>query len=225
LFLALVQLRRLAGGEIVIRNILGDRAIEWTFVVEHLPSGPGRCLDFGPGGSLLATHALELGLDVIAIDLDTSDWRKQPGVKFVHADLFLADLPPGFDVIINCSTVEHVGIVGRYGVTEGRPNGDLEAMSILYDLLKPGGLMLLTVPLGRDRVFEPLCRVYGTERLPRLLAGFEVVVERYYIKNDDNQWIACSQQEATDEQASVESPKPANNLYALGCFVLEKPDD
>jgi 2-polyprenyl-3-methyl-5-hydroxy-6-metoxy-1,4-benzoquinol methylase len=206
-----------------MRNILGDRAIEWAFVTEHLPAGPGRCLDFGPGGSQLATHAAGRGFEVLALDRDATDWHDQPGVTFVHADLFALDWPPGpFDVIINCSTIEHVGIPGRYGVTEARPDGDLDAMHILHAWMRPGGVMLLTIPLGHDALFAPLCRVYGAERLPRLLAGFEVEVERYYIKDEANQWTACPREAALDEAASVESWDPAGNLYALGCFVLRK---
>jgi SAM-dependent methyltransferase len=206
------------------RNILGDRAIEWNFVIEYLPAGPGLCLDFGSGGSQIATHAVERGMDVIAVDLDATDWHDQPGVTFVHADLFALDwLPGGFDVIINCSTIEHVGIPGRYGVTEFQPIADLNAMAVLRRLLKPGGVMLLTIPLGHDALFAPLCRVYGASRLPRLLAGFEVDVERYYVKDAGNRWAACPRETALDEAASVESWDPAGNLYALGCFVLRKP--
>lgn len=206
-----------------MRNILGDRAIEWAFIEEYLPQGAGRCLDFGPGGSTLATRALEHGMDVIAVDLDDTDWRDQPGVTFIHSDLIGADLPTAsFDVIINCSTIEHVGIPGRYGVIDARPDGDLEAMAILRDLLKPGGIMLLTIPLGHDRIFVPMARVYGTERLPQLLDGFMVDVEHYYIKDNRNRWIWCSREMALDEIASVESNDPADDLYALGCFVLRK---
>jgi SAM-dependent methyltransferase len=205
------------------RNILGDRAIEWAFVIEHLPAGPGRCLDFGPGGSPLAGHAARRGLEVLALDRDATDWHDQPGVTFVHADLFALNWPPGgFDVIINCSTVEHVGIPGRYGVTEFQPIADLNAMAILRRLLMPGGVMLLTIPLGHDALFAPLCRVYGAERLPRLLDGFRVDIARYRIKDEANHWRDCPRKAALDEAASVESWDPADNLYALGCFVLRR---
>jgi hypothetical protein len=209
----------------VTRNILGDRAIEWRFVEEHLPDGPGRCLDFGPGGSTLATTATQRGLTVTAIDRDISDWRLQDHVALVHADIFMVVGPSdNFDVIINCSTIEHVGIPGRYGITLDNPRGDILAMELLRDWLCPGGMMLLTLPLGRDAVFAPKCRVYGAERLPRLLDGYAVEVERCYVKNEQNQWTPCSREIAVAEEASVYSNDPAGNLYALGCFVLRKPE-
>lgn len=200
-----------------MRNIVGDRAVEWGFVQEHMPRGLGSCLDFGPGGSTLATRALEAGFEVTAVDLDATDWQEQPGVKFVHGDIFEAELPR-FDLIINCSTVEHVGIPGRYGVTEDRPDGDLEAMALLRGLMR--GSMLLTVPLGQDAVFAPMCRVYGEERLPLLLDGFDIEIERCHIKDGDNRWTACDRRTATNERASAGSSFVHENLYALGCFVL-----
>jgi len=55
-------------------------------------------------------------------------------------DILKVDLPAKhFDLVINWSTVEHVGLAGRYGVTKSRPDGDLEAMARLRDLMKPGG--------------------------------------------------------------------------------------
>jgi len=129
-----------------------------------------------------------------------------------------------FDLIINCSTVEHVGLVGRYGVTESRPNGDLEAMARLRELMKPGGVMLLTIPVGQDAVFEPLCRVYGAQRLPQLLNGYTVEKEVFWVKDDQNRWVLCDKETALDFKALACSWDPMENVYALGCFVLLRPE-
>jgi len=124
----------------------------------------------------------------------------------------------------NCSTVEHVGLVGRYGVTENRPDGDLEAMARLRELMKPGGIMLLTIPVGRDAVFAPLCRVYGRERLPLLLEGYIVEKEAFWVKDRENRWVQADRETALDFEASAGSWDPLQNVYALGCFVLRKPE-
>ena len=55
------------------------------------------------------------------------------------------------------------------------PDGDLKAMQTAFCMLKPGGLLFLAVPVGPDCVAWNLHRVYGGHRLPKLLAGFEVV--------------------------------------------------
>ena len=128
-------------------------------------------------------------------------------------------------MVINCSTVEHVGLIGRYDVAEDRPDGDLEAMALLRRLLKPGGRMVLTIPLGQDAVFAPLCRVYGAERLPRLLQGYEVEKESYWVKDEGNRWAPCDRRAACDFKASAGSWDALQNIYALGGFVLRRPKE
>jgi hypothetical protein len=99
-------------------------------------------------------------------------------------------------------------------------DGDLEAMQRLRRLLKPDGLMILTIPVGQDAVFEPVCRVYGKERLPRLLHGFSVAKEMYWVKDDMNRWVQSEREAALDFQASFYSMDAFQNVSALGCMVL-----
>ena len=122
------------------------------------------------------------------------------------------DLPSlHYDLIISCSTVEHLGLTASYNST-ARPDGDLEAMRKLRDLAKPGGTMLMTIPVGRDVVFAPMHRVYGTERLPRLVEGWTVEEQGYWIKQADGRWVQVERSEALALQ-------PQAMLYGLGLFV------
>ena len=206
-------------------NLLGDRDIEWSWVASQMPSGPGEALDFGTGGSHLPLVAAQRGFDVTAVDLEHVRWAYvHPRLRFIRGDILKLPLPKDhFDLVINCSTVEHVGLAGRYGVIEDQPDGDLEAMIRLRDLMKPGGVMLLTVPIGRDAVFAPMCRVYGKERLPHLLDGYVVEKEAFWVKDKENRWVLCDRQTALNFEASAGSWDPLRNIYALACFVLRKP--
>jgi SAM-dependent methyltransferase len=206
-------------------NLLGDRDVEWSWVAALMPPGPGQALDFGNGGGSLGLLAAQRGFDVTAIDIGAVTWPYiHPRLCFVQGDLLRLDLPHGhYDLVVNCSTVEHVGLVGRYDVVDDRADGDLDAMARLRELLRPGGTMLLTIPLGRDRVFAPMCRVYGQERLPRLLAGYDVKSETYWVKDETNRWVLADRAAATSYPASVESWDAHQNVYALGCFVLRRP--
>jgi SAM-dependent methyltransferase len=190
-----------------------------------MPSGPGEALDFGTGGSHLALMAAQRDFNVTAVDLEPVQWPYvHPRLRFIQGDILKLPLPrEHFDLVINCSTVEHVGLVGRYGVTENRPDGDLEAMAHLQGLMKPGGVMLLTIPVGQDAVFAPLCRVYGRERLPRLLDGYIVEKEAFWVKDDENRWVLCDRETALSFKASAGSWDAMQNVYALGCFVLRRP--
>jgi glycosyltransferase involved in cell wall biosynthesis len=209
-----------------IPNLLGDRDIEWSWVTSQIPSGCGEALDFGPGGGHLGLVAARRGFSVTAVDLEPVEWPYvDPRLRFIRGDILKIPLPKEhFDVIINCSTVEHVGLAGRYGVTENRTNGDLEAMARLKELMKGGGVMLLTIPLGRDAVFAPLCRVYGEERLPRLLDGYTVKKEEFWVKDQENRWVLCDRETALKFKAAAGSSNPLQSVYALGCFVLKKPE-
>jgi len=102
--------------------------------------------------------------------------------------------------------------VGRYGSAD-EADADVRAMERLASALKPDGGMALTIPVGRDAVFQPLHRIYGPERLPRLLAPFEVVAERYWAKPSGPRWKEISRESALAEQGS-------ESYYALGLFAL-----
>lgn len=199
-------------------NLLRERDIEWSWIVGKMGNGPGEALDFGNGGSYLSLVAARRGYQVTAVDLLPVDWLyRHPNLRFLMGDIVSLNLPrASFDLIINCSSIEHVGLAGRYGVTEGNPNGDLEAMAVLMDLCKDGGIMLLTTPVGKDTVFRPLHRVYGEERLPRLIEGWEIREEEYWVKDETNHWGRVDRTSALRRQ-------PKREQYGLGLFVLAKP--
>jgi SAM-dependent methyltransferase len=190
----------------------GDRSVEWSFCVARLVEGPGSTLDFGADTGFLALAAAQRGHEVVALD------RLPPALEYVHervtsvqADILERPLPDRrFDQIVNCSSVEHVGLAGRYGSGD-RPDGDLEAMVILRDLLAPNGRMVLTVPVGQDLVCRPLHRIYGAKRLPRLLEGYEVKEEQYWAKHAT--W------ERTDREKAL-ATRGSRSFYSLGLFVL-----
>lgn len=208
-----------------IPNLLGDRDIEWTWIASQMPSGDGRALDFGSGNSYLGLIAAQKGFNVTAVDLENIRWDYvHPHLHFIQGNIMKLPLPmEHFDLVINCSAIEHVGLSGRYDVTEDIPDGDLAAMERLRNLMKSGGIMLLTVPVGLDATFAPLSRIYGKERLPRLLDGLKVIKEAYWVKNSENRWIQCDRETALKFKASAGSWNPLQNVVALGCFILRRP--
>ena len=203
-------------------DLWGDREIEWAYVAAKMGEGPGRLLDFGASSGSLSMVAAQRGFQVLALDLgpEKFPWR-HPQVEFLQGDLLECELAPRrFDVILNCSAVEHVGLKGRYGVEAEEGDGDLKVMKLMRELLKPEGKMVLTIPVGKDAAIVPWHRVYGEERLPKLLQGFEVADEQYWVKKSDNRWYA---RERVAAIAFVPTGHPNDAMrcsYALGCFVL-----
>jgi SAM-dependent methyltransferase len=205
-------------------DIYGERNIEWSFLTVEMPDGPGEALEFGCEQGYLSLLAAQKGFHVIANDLQEQrlTWQHS-SVDFQQGDLLPLKLPSNyFDLIINCSSVEHVGVAGRYGIEKESCDGDLMVMGRLADVLKPGGHFLMTVPCGRDAVMAPWCRVYGRERLPRLLAGLRVVKERYWVKNVSNRWVGCDRESALNFEPQFDAKDAHRCAYALGGFVLAK---
>lgn len=199
-------------------ELTGDRDLEWTYVAARIcryASVDSRILDFGCGVGLLSMAAASLGARVLAVDLLSRQFpRSYKNIKFRQTDVMTLDEKKNtFDLILNCSTIEHVGLSGRYGALEAT-DGDIEAMQKLRRLLKPGGHMLLTLPVGQDAVFLPLHRIYGSLRLPRLLEGYRVEESTFWHKSVRNFWTQCQREEVVTEAGN-------DHYYGLGCMVIQ----
>lgn len=72
--------------------------------------------------------AARRGFRVICVNLESVKWHyEHPNLKFIRGDIFKLDLHENhFDLIINCSTVVHVGLAGRYSVVYHREDGVLK---------------------------------------------------------------------------------------------------
>jgi hypothetical protein len=80
---------------------------------------------------------------------------------------------PTFDIGWSISSFEHDGL-GMYGDPLD-PEGDIKAMKKMKRIVKPGGLLFLSVPVGKDKVIFNNARIYGSLRLPVLMEGWEQI--------------------------------------------------
>ncbi len=126
-----------------VLDLSGSRDIEWSYIASRLPVGSGSVFDFGCGTGNMCIHAVQKGYRVMALDLEPGPFPwTHANVEIVRGDLLKLDLPEqAFDFVLNCSTVEHVGLAGRYGVAVEESDGDLAAMQRLRRMLKPSGKM------------------------------------------------------------------------------------
>lgn len=104
----------------------------------------------------------------------TSD---HPAFQFITPSLMEKMVREGtfvpFDAAFSISSFEHDGL-GRYGDPLSG-DGDIRTMAFVRDyVVKPGGHLFFTVPMGRDCIKWNEERVYGKNRLPKLIEGWEV---------------------------------------------------
>ncbi len=142
-------------------------------------------------------------------DFSSVVFRTPPQLRVAQWDIRNIDaLGKQFDFIINFSATAYLGV----GSLD--PDADLKAVGHMKTLLNAGGRMLMTIPVGQEKARPPHHRVYGVARLPKLLEGWQVVEEEYWIKDGRQQWLPV------EESVALRHPW-TRSCHALGFFVLE----
>jgi SAM-dependent methyltransferase len=195
-----------------------DRYVEYPFVVSSLPKPPARVLDVGCSGSYLSLLLCGLGFQVQGIDVREyaiTNRIKFPNFRFSKEDIRRTAFgDDSFDAVICVSTVEHIGLSGRYGMDEDI-EGDRKALQEMKRITKPGGIIVITVPFGKAKIIRPDCRVYDFAWLRRIEDDLTLAQEAYYMQDDPGDWYECSRLEA-------ESIDAKNDRYAICCHKLRK---
>jgi SAM-dependent methyltransferase len=132
-----------------------------------------------------------------------------PGMSFRQADLMQIDsVPEAICDSVSClHALEHFGL-GRYGDPIA-PEGHVKGLSALTKLLKPGGKLLLSVPIGKERVEFNGHRVFAVDTILALTKGDYDLISFSFI-NDQNEFY---ENVSTDVSAMT---------YGCGLFDLRK---
>jgi SAM-dependent methyltransferase len=204
----------------LVNPLCGDRAIEFAFVIEQLSALDRKksVLDVGSCGSPLTTAISAMGFHgVHGIDLMPSP-VEFPGIKFLCEDFLAApELNPHYDIIVFCSSIEHFGLGGRYG-SHDSSDYDVRALRKAIDMLPRGGVLILTIPYGVERVVAPWHRVYNKDSklLKHAFANLEMKAESFFARSVRGPWASCSETEAAHVI-------PTEDSYALGMFRFVRP--
>ncbi|MEX1027951.1 MAG: class I SAM-dependent methyltransferase [Candidatus Paceibacterota bacterium] len=199
-----------------------ERLVEVPFVHRHLPVSNGydiRALEFGCSRSHLALEMSALGFDVVGIDLRNYELESPP-FTFVRGNILDYEDQRGFDVVCAVSVLEHIGlgVYGERAVSDDRA----KVAAKLYDLLRPQGTLLVTVPCGKPtvdeflQVFDP-CEVTDTFSFENLVLEEMQFFRRHSLR----EWRPCSCEEArgVSSDPSVRGPTGVN---CVGCFKWRK---
>jgi SAM-dependent methyltransferase len=196
-----------------------DRYLENYFVVRHLPKAPASVLDVGSSGCFFPLMLAAFGYKTFSVDI-----RPYPVLKklsfsdfsFVRADICQAPLRANsFDAVCAISMIEHIGIGGRYGMRDAS-EADARAVKEMQRILKPGGVLLLTVPCGKPKIIRPVHRIYDRNRI-ELIAGPHLSLEKaeYYARDSAGDWAECSRE-------SAESIEVKKDDFAIMLVKLRK---
>jgi SAM-dependent methyltransferase len=163
---------------------------EWDFILSWMEplrvwQKPVHVLDVGSTESLLIYELLHRGYEVTGVDQRP---YQEPNEHTEIKDLVyddLSELKPvaygtlgkkstnGFDYIIACSTVEHIGLQAYGEDYKGVYEEDRDVMKKLHDLLDDDGFFILTVPnkhLGTDTG-----RGYTYGQFLHLTKGYKII--------------------------------------------------
>jgi len=186
------------------KALLNERIVEIPFAIDALAgiAKSSRVLDLGCMESVLPLFLASLGYQVTGFDFRKYPYSV-PNFKFVQGSIFNLPFEKGsFDALTCVSTIEHIGI-GFYSDPKDDLSSDVQGMLEIKRVLKPGGLLILTVPFGKTFINNQQ-RIYDQRGLDKLLAGFSVNTINFFknipVINGNNYWEQIKQDEANSLQ-------------------------
>lgn len=196
-----------------------DRFLEYPFAIGRLPEKRVKLLDIGSAGSFFPLIVAALGYDVTACDIRTYEILNRltfKNIRFIQQDIIKVPLPEAsFDAVTCISTLEHIGLRSRYGSIEDI-DGDIKMMKEILKVLRPGGMVIITVPYGIAEIIAPYHRIYDYSDIKTIVAGFNIVEERYYTFDKKGDWFECNPSEG-------QKVKCYKDKYGLALLHLRKP--
>jgi SAM-dependent methyltransferase len=182
------------------KAMLNERIIEIPFVIDRLAqmAKSSRILDLGCMESALPLFLAGLGFQVTGLDFRRYPYRV-PNFEFVQGSILDLPFEKGtFDAATCVSTIEHIGI-GFYSDPKDNLSADRKGMLEIQRVLKPKGLLILTVPFGKALVNQQQ-RIYDHAGLARLLEGFSVKTTQFFkntqVTGGNNFWEQVSAEQA-----------------------------
>jgi len=191
-----------------------DRYIEYPWMMENIGIKQGKLLDVGSTAGEMLASLLPSSIEIYGINLNNKT-IKNKNIKFSVGDIRKTNFPDNyFDVITCVSTLEHIGVNGRYG-SDNDPAGDLRAMSEIKRILKPSGQLLATVPYGVKDVL-PINKLYNKTKIADLFSGLEIVHQEFKKFNKNRHvWLK------TTETDAARTDMVKDGWYAL-CLIKAK---
>ncbi len=131
--------------------VVDNRLHEYAFVLSEIAkTEPGMLLDVGCTARINLVPPFACWMGWYVDGLDNRDWT----YKHDHFVMLVQDvsdqLPDNkYDIVVALSTMEHVGIAGRYGIKTHIDDADITGVQNLLKATKDGGTLLFTAPFTK----------------------------------------------------------------------------
>lgn len=215
-----------------------ERIVEYPWLLSRLPSKKGILLD---AGSVLNYDFIlqqnnirtkKIFISTLAPE-SRCFWRK--GISYVYEDLRETCYKDNyFDWIVCLSTIEHIGLDNTMLYTsdnskqENNQGSYLLVIRNLYRILKPGGILYVSLPFGQKKNHGWL-QVFDSEMVDNFIREFSPTsIIEHHFKYESGGWQVSSRKK--DENAiyfDIHNQKSYDIDYAAAaraivCLELEK---
>jgi ubiquinone/menaquinone biosynthesis C-methylase UbiE len=174
-----------------------SRIIEYSFIIDKLSKmPPGRVLDVGCTArfNVLPAILAKMGWEVWGIDIRTFRF-KHSNFHMVKGDITNMCVRSGsFNAAYSVSTIETLGMKGRYGIVKEDLEADMKAMMEISRVLQKGGTFLVTLPYAKKfHITKPLGRIYDRESLQKLFLNWRIKEKVIYIQDAKGCWLPATE--------------------------------
>ena len=185
---------------------LDERIIEYPWLISKLPSKEGKLLDAGSVLnfdyilSLPVFEKKKIFISTLAPEKH-SFWKNS--ISYVFEDMRnICYKDNFFDWIVCLSVIEHIGLDNTKFYTKNRKKNEQALQSYvvvireLHRVLKPGGILYLSVPFGKHRNYGWL-QTFNSEMVDGVLDAFSPSsYTEHHFRYDPDGWKVSSRAES-----------------------------
>ncbi|MBI2100048.1 MAG: methyltransferase domain-containing protein [Candidatus Vogelbacteria bacterium] len=216
---------------------LDERIVEYPWLLAQMAPASGQWLDAGSilnFDIILKNQALKnKELSILTLNPETSCfWYR--GISYLYGDI--RELPfkdNHFDGIACVSTLEHIGMDNSLVYTDGKykeskPADFLLAIRELQRVLKPGGVILLTVPFGQSENFG-FFQQFDSAMIKEVEKIFDTgkCAKHFYAYGEAGWQLSTEAEAGTKTYFDIrtkrnDGPDHAAAARAVACLILKK---
>jgi SAM-dependent methyltransferase len=212
---------------------LDERVVEYSWLFSRLPREPMKILDAGSVLNLdfiIRRNELKnkkLTVATLSPEPECHWWRN---ISYTYEDLRNASFRDSyFDAVICLSTLEHVGMdtsayTGQAEMSDALSRGQWRTfIQELHRVLKPGGTLFLSVPVGKRSDLEWL-QVFDAQGVEEIAGVFAPRIRKdHFFRYTPSGWAASSADKVAGAgYAQTATFQPVIAAEAIACLEWVK---